>query len=72
MTLSSLMLQYTLNRTGLSLKSEERSRPICSLLGLTCLLVRVSLENAPNRNIAAQEGRIGMVLLITFVLMVSC
>ena len=71
MVLSSLKLQYILNGTGLPFKLEEKFRPICSLLGLTCLLVKVALVSAPNRNIAAQEGQIDMVLLVTFVLMVS-
>lgn len=66
------MLQYMLNGTDLPLQLEERSRPICSLLGLTCLPVKVALANAPNRNLAAQEGQIDTVLLITFALMISC
>lgn len=71
MVLSSLVLQYMLNGTGLPLQLEERSKPICSLLGLTCLLVEVALVNTPSRNIAAQEGWIDTVLATTFALLVS-
>lgn len=49
MVLSNLVLQYMLNGTGLPLQSEERSKPIYSLLGLTCLLVEVALVNTQQK-----------------------
>lgn len=59
MVLPSLMLQYMLNGTGLTL------RPISSLLGFTYSLLNIGLMNARIGNVAAQKGQTGMVLLIT-------